>query len=53
MEEPIWPSIGEQLTPYKLALGILLHAYVTTKDEICEECKTRDESVFFFNFSGM
>ena len=36
MEEPIWPSIGEQLTPYKLALGILLHAYVTTKDEICK-----------------
>ena len=52
MEEPIWPSIGEQLTPYKLALGILLHAYVTTKDEICEECLHEAEEVSQVNMNS-
>ena len=52
MEEPIWPSIGEQLTPYKLALGILLHSYVTTKDEICEECLHEAEEVSQVNMNS-
>ena len=52
MSEPIWPALSEQLTPYKLALGILLHAYVPTKDHICEECLREAEQLSEVNVSS-
>ena len=52
MSEPIWPALSEQLTPYKLALGILLHAYVPTKDHVCEECLREAEQLSEVNVSS-
>ena len=52
MSEPIWPALSEQLTPYKLALGILLHAYVPTKDDMCEECLREAERLSEVNVNS-